>query len=56
VRLIQEFEWSSFSHIYRELNKKANQLSKEALECYDGSFIAKEFYDGKEIESLEFHF
>jgi hypothetical protein len=43
---MNEFEWYSFVHIYRELNTLANDLSKEALMLDSGSFIAQEFYDG----------
>jgi hypothetical protein len=40
-RLMQDFEWKSFTHIYRELKHKADQLSKEALECCVGSFYVQ---------------
>jgi hypothetical protein len=45
----------SFHHILWELNTKANELSKEALELPNGAFGYYEFMDGTGIEALEFH-
>jgi len=53
---IQDFEWSSFNHIYCELDEKYVQLSKEDLECCDGFFVVHEFRDGQESKSMTFHF
>jgi hypothetical protein len=43
---MNEFEWFSFVHIYKELNSHENDLSKEALMLDPSSFIAQEIYDG----------
>jgi hypothetical protein len=51
----QSFEWLYFHHILRELNSKANELSKEALQLQRGAFKYYEYSDGSEIEALEFH-
>lgn len=44
--IMDEFEWSSFNHVYRKLNEIADGLSKEALELDPGSFIVQEYFDG----------
>jgi len=51
----KSFEWLSFHHILRELNTKADELSKEALLLPDGVFGYYEFLEGEEIEDMEFH-
>jgi hypothetical protein len=43
---IVELEWSSFTHIFRELNLVADELSKEALSLDVGAFISQEYFDG----------
>jgi ribonuclease HI len=50
----RSFEWLSFVHILRELNSKANELSKEALILPTGAFGYYEFMDGEETEAMEF--
>jgi len=45
----------SFHHILREFNTKANELSKEALELQNGAFGFYKFFEGQEIEAMEFH-
>jgi hypothetical protein len=52
--LIIYFDWLSFQHIYRELNVKANTLSKEALVFPKRAFGFYEFVDGKEKEAMGF--
>jgi hypothetical protein len=55
VRLTyQSFEWLSFHHILRELNSKADELSKEALQLQRGAFRYYEYFDGTETEAMEF--
>lgn len=51
---MQSFEWLSFSHIFRELDEKANSLSKEALSLPVGELGFYEFLDNVEAESMEF--
>lgn len=48
------FEQLTFHHILRELNTKADELSKEALELPNGPFSFYEFHEGIESESMEF--
>jgi hypothetical protein len=50
------FERLSFLHILRELNSKADELSKEALSLPTRAFRYYEFLDGEEIEAMEFWF
>ena len=38
-----QFEFISFSHIYREFNSKADTLSKDALSLQEGTLLAQEF-------------
>jgi hypothetical protein len=38
-----------------ELNTLSNELSKEALELEDGSFLMQEFYEGILSEEMSFH-
>ena len=52
---IQMFECASFTHIYKELNAKADQLSKEVLAVLDGTFVYHEYLNGNEVETMEFH-
>jgi hypothetical protein len=52
----QSFECLSFHHILRELNNKADKLSKEALQLQRGSFDFYEYFDGTKIEAMEFFF
>ena len=44
----------SCTHIYRELNGKADELSKEALELAEGSFISQEIIEGQLREEMYF--
>jgi len=37
-RIINEFEYVMFSHVYRELNRSVNFLSKEAARIQQGSW------------------
>jgi len=39
-----DLDWSSFSHIYKELNIVVDDLNKEAWELDEGAFISKEFF------------
>jgi hypothetical protein len=50
----RDFEWLSFQHILRELNSKADELSKEALQLQKGAFGFYEFFEGTETEAMEF--
>jgi ribonuclease HI len=50
------FEWLSFHHILRELNSKANELSKEVLQLQNGDFGFYDFVDGTKTEAMEFRF
>jgi hypothetical protein len=50
------FEWLSFHHILQELNSKADELSKEALELQIDTFVFYEYMDGVETEVMEFRF
>ena len=52
---IQMFECASFTHIYKELNVKAYQLSKEVLMVLNGTFVYHEYLNGNEVEAMEFH-
>jgi hypothetical protein len=47
-------EWSSFSHIYKELNTLVDELSKEALELEEGAFIFQEYFEGHLCEEMSF--
>jgi len=51
---INNFEWLSFHHIYRELNEVADKISKEALLLPKGSFIYYENVEGKVTKEMEF--
>lgn len=51
---IQSFKWLSFCRIFRELNIKADALSKEALPLLTGTLGFYKFVDHEEMESLEF--
>jgi hypothetical protein len=44
----------SFQHILRELNVKADELSKEALQLQRGAFGYYEYFEGTETEAMEF--
>jgi ribonuclease HI len=57
IRLtFQDFEWLSFHHIPRELNSKADELSKEALELHSGTYAYYEYKEGVEAEAMEVRF
>jgi ribonuclease HI len=47
------FSWLSFHHILRELNSKADKLSKDAVLLNPGTFSLYEFHDGVETEAME---
>lgn len=49
----QSFKWLSLHHILRELNSKANELSKNALELQNGTFLRYEFLNGMESVAVE---
>jgi len=49
---IRGFDWLSFRHIYRELNSKACELSKEAISLPIRTFY--EYVDGVKSKSMEF--
>jgi hypothetical protein len=51
----RNFEWLSFQHILRELNTKADELSKEALQLQKGAFSFYEFFKGTETKAMEFY-
>ena len=46
---IAMFEWISFHHISRELNREADALSKQALLLNEGNPIESEYKDGQSI-------
>jgi ribonuclease HI len=48
----RNFEWLSFHHIPRELNTKADELSKEALQLQKGAFGFYEFFEDTETEAM----
>jgi len=48
------FEQLTFHYILRELNAKADELSKEALELPSRAFGFYEFHKGIESESMKF--
>jgi ribonuclease HI len=48
------FEWISFHHVLRELNVKADELSKEVLQLQRGAFGYYEYFEGVETEAMEF--
>jgi hypothetical protein len=48
------FEWISFNHIYKELNTKSDQVSKEALTFLTCTFGIYEFLNNDETKSMEF--
>jgi len=50
----QSFECLYFNHILLELNGKANDLSKEALQLPARAFGYYEFVAGEEKEAMEF--
>jgi ribonuclease HI len=52
--LLGELEWFSCSHVYRELNQKADQLSKEALELEAGAFSYQEFQNSVLVHDSSF--
>jgi ribonuclease HI len=57
IRLtFQDFEWMSLHHIPRELNSKANELSKDALEIHSGTYVYYEYKEGVEAETAEVRF
>jgi hypothetical protein len=43
---IAKLEWSSFAHIFKELNSVVDELSKEALSLDVRAFISQEYLDG----------
>jgi hypothetical protein len=51
---MNQFDWLSFQHIYRELNTVVDNISKEALQLPKGAFGYYEFTDGEESQALEF--
>lgn len=53
---LEKFQQSEFVHIYRELNVKADELSKEALQMQVGTFYFLEFVDMEEVDAMAFHF
>jgi len=52
----QAFEWPSFSHILRELNSKADDLSKGALDLHNDTFVYYEYFKGVEMKAMEIRF
>jgi ribonuclease HI len=50
------FEWLDFHHIPREINEKANALSKEALLLPSGAFGVYKYFDGVETKAMKFLF
>lgn len=53
--LIQSFQWFSFTHIYKEGNQKADELSKQALLLPAGSFGWYVFWGGQEVDAKELY-
>ena len=52
---LQQFQWTNFTHIYKELNTKVDEISLEALSMHLGTFYFVEFITWKEIEAMAFH-
>jgi ribonuclease HI len=52
--MLGELEWYSCSHVYRELNQKVDQLSKEALEMEFGAFFYQEFQNNLPVHDMSF--
>ena len=54
IRLsFQSFDWLSFQHILRELNVKADELSKEDLQLQRGTFGYYEYFKCTKTEVME---
>jgi hypothetical protein len=49
----KSFRWLSFHHLLRELNSKADELSKDVVLLNLGTFNLYEFHDGVETEAME---
>lgn len=52
--LLGELEWFSCAHVYMELNQKADQLSKEALELEVGACFYQEFQNNELVHDMSF--
>jgi hypothetical protein len=44
---LQYFQWYSFKHIYREMNQKVDELSKEAYLCQWSPLAYTNYWMGK---------
>jgi len=55
IRLsFQSFDWLSFQHILRELNVKADELSKESLQLQRRAFGYYKHFEGTGTKAMEF--
>jgi ribonuclease HI len=50
---IDNLEWFSCKHIFRELNEKADKLSKVALSLDVGAFILQDFFEDPFIKEVK---
>jgi ribonuclease HI len=50
--LIKNFRAINFSHIYRELNREADLLSKKAIQQQEGKITYNKWVEGKEGPTL----
>jgi hypothetical protein len=51
---MNHFDWIYFQHICNQLNKIANNLSKEPCHLPKGAFGLYEFFDDEEYNAMEF--
>jgi len=54
LRLLDSLGWKHIIHIYREFNKKVDELSKEALTLQLGTFVQTKMMDGQIRDSMAF--
>lgn len=54
-QLASSFEWITYCHILRELNKESDALSKEALDIPSGLSGIYEFSNGQLLDAMDFH-
>jgi hypothetical protein len=53
---MQTFKWLTFNHIFRDLDKKVDSLSKEDLTLPVGVLGLYEILDNEETKAMEFWF
>jgi hypothetical protein len=51
---LDELEWFSCAHIYKDMNFNDNQLSKDTLLLNQGAFILQKFHDDCFIDDMSF--